>query len=164
MKRRKILRLTSLVAMFSLLMSMLCVSTTYAAGTETLPKGEYSIGSFTFTDTNTTPAKTMPSGAKKLKFTIAFRKAAGDRGIGQVKLTVKIKDSKGNVVSSNTVRDTASSECGSFKRVSYLYTNEISVKGGGKYKVFFDASSVDPSKSNGHYRSIQVLSFVSIVR
>ena len=54
--RKQKLRVLSLL--MATIMLMVAFSTTaMAAGVETLPRGWYNIGAFTFTDTNTTPTK-----------------------------------------------------------------------------------------------------------
>lgn len=154
---------------FSLLMAvvMVCVSIApvqvFAAGTETLPLGEYSVGGFTFTDQNLTPVKTMPAGAHTLNFLIRFKKADIDTGVGQVKLTVQVRDMNGNVVASKVVDDISGYVTGSYKRATTVFIDDIPVTPGQQFQLWFDASSVDPSQSNGSYRSIQIVTFVSYV-
>lgn len=135
----------------------------FAAGSETLPIGEHNIGSFTFTNTNLTPVKTMPSGAQKVGFLIRFKKADTDRGIGQVKLTVQIRNSSGQVVAQRVERDISGYTTGVYRKYTPMYIGPISVSPGEKYQIFFDASSVNPAESNGNYRSISIISFLSYV-
>lgn len=132
-----------------------------ASGPETLPTGKYYVGSFTFTDTNITPVKTMPSGAQTLCFGVRFKKSAIDSGLGRVKLTVQIRDLNGNVITSRTVTDKTGIIDGTFPRYTELFTDTITVSAGQKYQVFFDASSA--GVSNGNYRSIDVGAFYSFI-
>ena len=159
---RKKTMISFLIAIVMLFASMTSVNV-YAAGEEVLPLGEYPVGSFTFTNTNLTKPKTMPNGAQKLNFLIKFKKADIDAGIGQVKLTVQVRDMSGKVVGGKTVNDTSGWVGGVYNRNSTLFIDNIYVSPGQRYQIFFDASSVNPSQSNGNYRSIQIISFVSYV-
>lgn len=130
----------SLIMAIAMLCSSVISTPVQAAGTETLPLGSYAIGSFTFTNTNITPVKTMPAGAQKLTIVVAFRKADTDAGIGQVKLTVQIRDLSGRVVASKVVPDQSNYECGSFKRFTNLCIADLPVSPGQQYQIFFDAT------------------------
>lgn len=125
------------------------------SGTETLPIGSYSIGNFTFTDTNLTPVKTV-SGSK-IALGISFRKAAGDAGLGNVKLTVQIRDTSGRALSPKweyTANPNAV--------LTYVVTPEIDLGYSGRQiQIWFDASSA--GQSNGNFRSIEVTHFNSFV-
>lgn len=121
------------------------------AGTETLKYGQNLIGSFTFTDTNLSPVKTIPSGASSFQLRLKFRKAASDKGIGDVKLTVQIRRTNGTVVYSGSARDVS----GLSGQTEFL-TEVVGVSSGQQYQIWLDASSVNPSQSNGNFRSIEV--------
>lgn len=125
----------------------------YAAGEETLPMGNYTIGTVTFTDTNLTPKKTMPSGASKWKLTFRFKKATIDAGVGNVKLTIKIKRPNGTVYYAHPAVSESPNTTDGYTQFDF----EISVSTGGTYQIWMDASSVNPSMSNGNYRSITVI-------
>lgn len=157
----------SMIASFLLAIIMLFVGTctinASAAGEETLPVGSHYIGNFTFTDTNLTKIKTMPNGAQTLRIGVKFRKSPTDAGIGQVKLTVQIRDTNGHVITTKVVNDITGYINGTNPRYTVLLTDEINVSAGQKYQIFFDASSVNPSQSNGNYRSIQIMSFDSFI-
>jgi len=61
------------------------------AGVETLPEGQwYDIGSFSFTDSNVTPVKTVPG--EWLTLGIQYEKASYDAGSGPMLLTIRIMD------------------------------------------------------------------------
>lgn len=154
-----------LTLIVSIAMLFACISPVRAsaAGTETLPLGEYYIGKFTFTDQNLTPVKTMPAGAQDLCFKILFSKASIDAGIGPVKLTVQIRDESGNVLLNETMIDQSGWVGGTYYRYTTLYTSKINVYPGQKIQIWFDASSVDYLQSNGAYRSIQILSLISYI-
>ena len=132
------------------------------SGEEVHGIGEYHIGEFTFTNNNLTPVKTMPEGARTLRFNVKFKKADIDRGIGQVKLNVQVRDINGNIVTQRTLADIAGTQ-GGLPRITSLNTDTINVSPGEKYQIFFDASSVNPEESNGNYRSITVYSFTSYI-
>ncbi len=135
------------------------------AGAETLPMGEYHIGSFTFTNNNLTPRKTMPANANTWNLYIKFCKAPSDSGIGQVKLTVQIRRTDGSIVANATVKDTSGEYSGGnyYRRYSSVILPTISVKPGDVYQIWVDASSVNPSQSNGNYRSISILDIQSYI-
>lgn len=125
------------------------------AGVETLPYGGYSIGAFTFTDTNLTPVKTVQG--RKISLFINFTKAASDRGIGPVKLSVQIRDTAGNALSDvYTYSQTNEND------ELLLIVPEIDLGTTGRQiQIWFDASSV--GASNGNFRSIEVFDFQSYV-
>lgn len=149
----------SFLMALAMLVSSIFVTQVQAAGEETLPLGSYSIGGFTFTDTNLTPIKTMPAGAQTLGFGVTFRKSPTDAGIGTVKLTMQIRDLSGNILAQSTKVDRSDYDI----RFTRLYVGNINVSPGQKYQVFFDASSFNPSESNGNYRSIQLYTFASYI-
>lgn len=146
-----------LTFMMSIVLLFACVSPirVSAAGTETLPLGEYYVGDFTFTDQNLTPIKTMPAAAEDLYFKILFYKANIDAGIGPVKLNVQVRDvNTGEVLLNETMIDQSGWVGGQYNRFTTFYTSRISVYPGQKIQILFDASSVDYLQSNGAYRSI----------
>lgn len=157
-------QLLSFVAVMLLVLSS--AGTAYAAGTETLDPGLTEMGDFVFFNNNTTPVKTI--NGTNASINISWRKADGlygapnaDTGIGDVKLTVKILDSSGNALTGTHVfyYDDATA-------VNGYMNNEINlnVTQGQKIRVFMDASSVNPSQSNGNYRSIYIRNFWAFVQ
>lgn len=136
------------------------VSTTQnasAAGNDVLPYGEYSIGSFTFTDTNLTPVKTVGSSGM-LKFGVNWRVAKDDKGIGEIKLTVKVKNADTGQVLSSMVVKRENTDDGYYV---YDETPAIYVTQGTRLRIWFDASSV--GKSNGYYRRAYIQYFGSVI-
>lgn len=126
------------------------------AGVETLPFGEYHIGGFTFKNTNTTPVKTV-SGTK-VTFFVFFKKAASDAGLGDVKLSMQVRDVNGNALSP-VITETHYS---AYDDEVLCMTGEINLGSAGRQvQVWFDASSA--GASNGHYRSIEITDFWSYV-
>ncbi len=160
-KKTKIL--LSLLMAFAMLLGGIPSIKAAASGRETLPVGAYSVGGFTFTNYNLTPVKTMPNNARTLRFEVVFRKADKDAGVGKVKLTVQIRNSRGQAVCTKVVEDTSGWNGIYFNRGTQLKTSQINVSPGEKYQIFFDASSVDPAHANGKYRSIEVISFTSFI-
>lgn len=154
-KRKKHIIVSFLIAFVMLMGTMINV---YAAGTETFPIGSHNINGFTFTNNNLTPVKTMPNGVQKLVLGVKFRKAATDKGIGQVKLTIQIRDITGRVVTQKIVDDTSYNFASGY---TTFVTDPISVSGGQKYQIFFDASST--GQSNGNFRTIEIGSFYSFI-
>lgn len=135
----------------------------YAAGVETWNKGIIEIGSFTFNDENMTPAKTINGTNIELHF--GWRRAdglygspAGDQGIGDVKLTIQIFDTAGNALTGKHVFYPDEQDDG-------LTQSEIdlTVPYGQKIQIWMDASSVNPSQSNGKYRAIYMGEFWAFV-
>lgn len=126
------------------------------AGRESLPLGIYNIGSFTFTDTNLTPVKT-PQG-RYIAFSMGFKKASIDTGIGAVKLTVHVRDAiTGQVISENFTANNIAANTWSVmvtKQIDLGYANR-------PIQIWFDASSL--GQSNGNFRSISVQSLTSNV-
>lgn len=159
-KAKKNIIVSLVLAMVMLFTGTLATTKVYAAGEETLPIGSHYIGSFTFTDTNLTKPKTMPNGAYKLVIGVRFRKAATDQGIGQVKLKLQIRDTSGHVLTEKVVNDTSSQWASGY--VAFI-TDPISVSAGQKVQIYFDALSVNPSQSNGNYRSIEINRFDSFI-
>lgn len=125
------------------------------AGVETLEIGYNDIGDFTFTDTNLTPVKTIAG--TKVTFTIPFYKADSDKGIGPVKLTVKVKDLNGKVLAQGT----KSEKAGVTGAVLTIKDLDLKTKN-KKVQIWFDASSV--GESNGKFRSITVSGFSATVK
>lgn len=140
-----------------LVSSVSAVNTASAAGNDILPYGEYSIGSFTFTDTNQTPVKTVGASGM-LKFGVNWRVAKDDKGIGEIKLTVKVKNANTGQVLSSMVVKRENTDDGYYV---YDETPAIYVTKGTKLKIWFDASSV--GKSNGYYRRAYIQYFGSVI-
>lgn len=151
--RFSIIMLT-LVMMFT---SLFAMPASASGPNEVLPLNQvYEIGGFTFTDTNLTPVK-IPAG-RYLKLGINFKKASIDAGLGNVKLTIKVKDANTGAVIANSTYTLNAYEGSS----RWLTTNKIDLGyANRKIQVWFDASST--GQSNGNYRSIQVLEFKSTV-
>lgn len=135
----------------------------YAAGVETWNKGIIEIGSFTFNNENKTPSKTINGTNVELHF--GWRRAdglygspAGDQGIGDVKLTIQIFDTAGNALTGKYVFYPDEQDDG-------LTQSEIdlTVPYGQKIRIWMDASSVNPSQSNGKYRAIYMGEFWAFV-
>lgn len=125
------------------------------AGTEILPKGIYFIGGFTFTNDNLTPVKTVEG--SKIAFSISFRKASIDTGIGNVKLKFQVRDINGSALS--PVMEEVANTDGS---VATLATDYIDLGyPGRKIQLWMDASST--GTSNGNYRSIEIYNWCSFV-
>ena len=83
-----------------------------------------------------------------------------DTGVGPVKLTLQILDASTNkAITSKKVFYPKDND-------SWYQYAEISanVTKGKKVKVWFDASSVNPSGSNGHYRSIYIQGLDAVVK
>lgn len=144
---------------------MLVTSTnlSYAAGVETWEPGLIEVGSFTFNDENTTPVKTINGTQVSINF--GWRRAdglygspAGDQGIGDVKLTIQIFDAVGNALTGKQVFYPDEGSNG------MTYSNiTLNVPYGQKIRIWMDASSVNPSQSNGKYRAIYVKNFWAFV-
>lgn len=126
------------------------------AGTEVLPLGDYIIGSFTFTDTNLTPVKT-PAG-RYIRLFMGFQKASIDAGLGNVSLTVNIRDARtGQIISQNYKADNPTPGIWSM-----LITDQIDLGYANRpIQIWFDATSM--GQSNGNFRSITVDSLRSTV-
>lgn len=154
-KTKKSIIVSFMLAMIIALTSLF-PTTARAAGTETLPIGQYSIGSFTFTDNNLTQVKTMPSGARTLVFGIKFRKAANDTGVGQVKLRFQIRNTNGLILQQQVVTDVQDRN-----GYTMFVTDPLNVSPGQQFQLFFDA--VSAGQSNGNYRSIEVAIFNSYI-
>lgn len=126
------------------------------AGTEVLPLGDYIIGSFTFTDTNLTPVKT-PAG-RYIRLFMGFQKASIDSGLGNVSLTVNVRDARtGQIISKNYKADNPTPGIWSM-----LITDQIDLGYANRpIQIWFDATSM--GQSNGNFRSITVDSLRSTV-
>ena len=123
------------------------------AGEETLPIGYYSIGAFSFRDTNLTPVKTVAG--RYMQLVLAYSVASSDQGLGGIKLTVQIRDAyTGAVIGSyqGTVERGAT---------TYAYPSFDLGYAGRRIQFFFDASS--SGASNGNYRSAYIQNFTSVV-
>lgn len=161
-KTKMNIRIIGILMAVVLFVNML-TATAHAAGPEILKTGTTYIGSFTFTDTNTTPIKTI--NGTKVTFQVYWRTADGggdapnvDQGIGNTKLTLQIIDANTNKALTS-------------KKVFYPQDNDswyqyaeisVNVTKGQKVKLWFDASSV--GTSNGKYRSIYVRDYYAVVK
>lgn len=128
---------------------VLSETVTPRAGTEDLPIGYTSMGSFIFYDTNLTPVKTVLGRHMTLMF--GYSVASDDQGLGGIRLTVEIRDAySGAVISSyqGTV------ERGKTKYVSHPVDLGYA---GRKIRIFFDASS--SGQSNGNFRRAYIQTF-----
>lgn len=163
-KKRFSLRIISLVSAMVLLLTGAFATTAFAAGEETLEVGYNDIGSFTFTDTNTTLGKTIQG--TQATFVVSWRIADGvmgapdvDAGLGDVKLTLKVFDADtGEVLAGPQTFYRENTDD------AWYITDEITVNLGRtnrRVKVWFDASSL--GASNGNYRSIHVRAFEAYV-
>lgn len=128
------------------------------SGTETLPLGAYSIGSFTFYGWNTTPVKTIPAGASSIKFKIAWN---GEYNVSpRTKLYFQIRDTSGRALSPMySQTDYTEIHDPYFVRASELNIPAISVTPGQKIQLYFRTDN-DPS---GAERGARIVSFVSYV-
>lgn len=157
-------RLLSFMVVMVLVFSS--AGTAYAAGVENLDPGLTEMGDFVFNDTNTTPVKTINGSTASIN--VSWRRADGlygapnvDAGLGDVKLTMQIIDATtDNPLTGKYVfyyDDTA---------VNGYVNDEIilNVTPGQKIKIWMDASSVNPSQSNGRYRSIYIRNFWAYVQ
>lgn len=138
-------RITSLFLVLALMLSCISATSVSAAGVETLPGGIYEIGSFTFQDTNLSPTKTV-SGTH-LGLNVSFKKASSDKGLGNVKLTVQIRDANTGALLEEETE--LANENGNKTLTIKLFDLGYA---GRKIKIWYDASSAGPS--NGNYRSI----------
>lgn len=146
----------SLLALM-LLVSGVTATKASAAGVETLPAGSYEIGGFTFTNNNLTPVKTVGA-TGHIKFGVAWRISNNDAGLGDIKLTVQVRNASTQRVLTSMVVKREPSDDG-----WYIYdeTSPIYVTAGTKLQIWFDASSV--GASNGNYRTALIKSFTSIL-
>lgn len=152
-------RCISLVLTLALMLSSIFSINAFAAGIEDLKPGYNDIGSFTFTDTNTTPVKTVLG--THVDFGVTWRVADGyygipniDKGIGEVKLTLKILDANTGAVLAGPITHIRQPEEDTWFLSTVISAN---VYYGQKVRVWFDASSVGPS--NGNFRSVHVRDF-----
>lgn len=151
--KTRIIRFTGIVMAIVMLVGFTFSTRTYAAGTETLPIGYTRIGGFTFTDTNLTPVKTVSG--RYMNIFLHFKKADIDAGIGNVKLTVNVRDANTGQIISPTYVWTADPE-------NKVYTSVVLPKvdlgySNRRVQIWFDASST--GQSNGNYRSITFSGF-----
>lgn len=136
---------------------MVCFSfSALAAGEETLPYGWYEVGSFSFTNYNLTPQKTVPG--RYLALSILYSKPTWDAGIGDVKLTIDVRDANTGVSITGKM-DFGKVSDGNIKS----FTQPVIDLGysGRKIQIWFDASSA--GVSNGNYRSLTIHSFRTYV-
>ena len=99
-------------------------------------------GSYTFTDYNLTPVKTMGQSGT-LVISGIFRGTDGYANVNRIKLTVQIRSTSGSVKASTVVVDDRSG--------STAFSVSCSVSQGEAIQLFFDASSV--ANPPGIYRS-----------
>ena len=99
-------------------------------------------GSYTFTDYNLTPIKTMGQSGT-LVISGIFRGTDGYANVSRIKLTVQIRSTSGSIKSSTVVVDDRSG--------STAFSVSCSVSQGETIQLFFDASSV--ANPPGIYRS-----------
>lgn len=176
MKTRKSY-IAGMLAMLMLIATMCFSMTTYAAGTtkaetpvteksnneigitpfgganEVFPLGYYSIGKFTFTDTNITPVK-IPAG-RYIKIGVNFMKAPTDTGIGNVKLKLNIRDASTGAIISKTYEWEADP---TNEYWTAVLTDKIDLGyANRRIQIWFDASST--GSSNGNFRSIAIDNF-----
>lgn len=130
-----------------------------AGNNEVLPLGgPYQIGPFTFTDTNLTPTK-IPAG-RYVDFIILFKKASKDAGLGNVKLTINVRDANtGQILTRDFVQVADTNPYAG----TILATNYIDLGYANRpIQIWFDASST--GQSNGNFRSIEIMDFASFVK
>ncbi len=161
---KKIKKITCII--MTAIMALACINVTAfaasgtpdanpMAGVEDLPKGIYTIGGFTFTDTNTTPVKTVKG--TSMSFTVKWKRASSDAGTGNEKLTIQIIDATtGKALSPKYT----SVENGS---AATLITPTLTVKYNQKIRIWFDVSTNKSSEANGKLRSAQIITFVSYI-
>ena len=123
------------------------------AGEETLPIGYYSIGSFTFRDTNLTPVKTVAG--RYMQIMLGYSVASSDQGLGGIRLTVEVRDAYTGAVIGRYQ--------GTVERGATAYASPTFDLGyaGRRIQFFFDASS--SGASNGNYRTAYIQSFTAHV-
>lgn len=141
-----------------MVLSMVFTVPIQAAGTnEVLPIVTYNIGGFTFTDTNLTPTK-IPAG-RYITVSATFKKASIDAGLGNVKLSMNIRDAyTGQVISKTYVQPADATG----QNWVILLTDKIDLGYANRpIQIWFDASST--GASNGNYRSIEVQFYGSTV-
>lgn len=128
--------------------------TSSISAVQELHQGNNNLTVFTFTNRNTTsPKKVLGT---KVRFEGQFRKAPGDQGIGNVVLTLRLKDTNGNFITGEYKVTASGTGFTSFKTPDWnigYYGREICL--------WSDASSA--GASNGHYRSIQFTNLRAIV-
>ena len=146
-------RITScLIAMIMVL--SLGVSNAYASGTETFYLNHnYYVGSFTFTDQNTTPVKTVQGRYLYTYFNMS--RASIDQGIPTTPIVVTVE-----VIDANTYQ---------VIKTAYYYLSTSGYLGDGfetdlgyagrEIRYRFDASSYN-GPTNGHYRSAYIETFM----
>lgn len=124
------------------------------AGVETLPYGQwYDVGTFTFTDANITPTKTVPG--RYLTLAIGFKKASIDAGLGDIKLKIQIRDANNNPITDYLDYGTAG-------ELPHFCQDIIDLGWAGReIHIVFDACSA--GTSNGNYRSAEIMYFRTYV-
>lgn len=136
------------------------------AAVTTLNPGVTEMGNFVFSDTNTTTSKTV--NGTDVTIYLNWRRADGqygapnsDQGLGDVKLTFQILNANtGAAITSKQVCYYDSTAQNGYVTDQVHFT----VPYGQKIRVWMDASSVNPSASNGKYRSIYIRSFSAFVK
>ena len=119
----------------------------FAAGVETWYASWVSEGTFTVSNNNLTPVKTMGvSGTLHIVAQVSGRSDLEPSGCPPVKLTVQVRDLSGNVLASGSVSEDAT--------VPQVHIN-LPVTAGQKVQIFFDISSVSYNP-NGNYRIADV--------
>jgi hypothetical protein len=152
MNSQKILR-PMLSLILAVVLAVCPFSTGFAAGTETFTVGAwYEVGSFSFSDCNLSPWKTVEG--RYLTMRVDFHKPTWDAGLGEVKLTMDIRDAyTGQSIYGPFVVGTTSGTT----VVSCVYYNIDLGYAGRVIQFWFDASSV--GASNGNYRSLTIDTF-----
>ena len=119
----------------------------FAAGVETWYASWVSEGTFTVSNNNLTPVKTMGvSGTLHIVAQVSGRSDLEPSGCPPVKLTVQVRDLSGNVLASGSVSEDAA--------IPQVHIN-LPVTAGQKVQIFFDISSVSYNP-NGNYRIADV--------
>lgn len=172
MSKKAFSKLTSLVLALTLMIS--CIGGTTAFAAEVSESSTYStnvnipyageatnflralgVSEYIFRNQETMGTITMSNNPSthRLVLSLACMKAASDNGIGDVKLTIRLIRSNGTYAFNKTI------VCPYGAPAIYNSLNSgdnISVSPGERLTVWVDASSVNPSQSNGNYRSIDI--------
>ena len=141
----------SILSLVLMVMLLVCpITNGFASGFDTFPLNAwYFVGSFSFTNYNITPVKTVEG--RYLTIAVDFYKPTWDAGLGEVKLTMDVWDAY-----------TGASITGQFVVGITSGTTIISVPiynldmgyAGRQVQIWFDASSA--GASNGNYRSLTI--------
>lgn len=154
MRRKFKHRVISCLMAALMLVTMLGVSNVYAAGVETFKlNNEYDVGSFTFTDGNITPTKTVEG--RYLYTYFKMSKASSDQGVAgtRIKVTVEVLDASTKQILGTAyyIIDPGKSMDGGFETDLGYAGRRICYR--------FDASTYN-GPTNGYYRSAYVERFV----